>query len=134
MNKGLKLDFIDGKVSLNINETVDGYVSVIQSISMAIATTKGSDKIYPDKGTVIFESALKGKLVDEQSAQHESTFAGLQTLFFLQRVKTDSTKSISDLSLVSQILSGQMLDIKGNVIFADGDELNLELALAAEST
>ena len=82
--KGLKLTFTDAGLIEFTAEAVEGLACVRQNAMVVIGTSKGSDAIYPDKGTDLLRSSVRGVAHDVQSAQHVANFAALDVSTFVR--------------------------------------------------
>ena len=83
--KGLALQFSGASgITLAVTKKVTDFNCVAQNGMVNIACDKGSDFIYPDKGTTLYKDALAGKVPTFTDAYHYSNFAALDTRFFLK--------------------------------------------------
>lgn len=67
---------------LLLNETVEGKRLLQQKYLINTATTAGSDRIYPNRGTTLLAKAIGGAIINEKEAAHLGNFASLDTLHF----------------------------------------------------
>lgn len=67
---------------LLLDETVEGKLLLQQKYLINTATTAGSDKIYPDRGTNLLIGAIGGVIIDSNAAAHLGNFAALNTIHF----------------------------------------------------
>ncbi len=81
---GTKLIFDETGPRLDLGQKVTGFDSMVQNCLVNIGTHKGSDPLFPDRGTTLFQDGLRGRLVSEVWARHDCNFAALDTLAFAQ--------------------------------------------------
>lgn len=119
--EGLKLEFGDDGVRILTDERVKDLDADTQNILMSLGTMKGSDQIFPDRGTNLFLRGLQGRLVDEIVAGHEGNYAGADVIFFVSNNDPfDSTRErFRRILLTPVVFDGQHL------------EMNLELETTA---
>ena len=67
---------------LLLDETVEGKLLLQQKYLINTATTVGSDRIYPTRGTKLLSGAIGGAIIDNSSAVHLGNFAALDTIHF----------------------------------------------------
>jgi hypothetical protein len=92
--EGIKVNFLNGEIYIEPNEKITGFDATVQNALVNIGTRRGTDKIYPGKGTNILKSAVEGKIVGLNVANHESQIAALNTLFFSREYETSADLNI----------------------------------------
>jgi hypothetical protein len=92
--EGLKINFLNGDIHIEPTEKVTGFDATIQNALVNIGTRNGTDRIYPTKGTTILKSAVEGKIVGLNVANHEAQSAAIDTLFFSREYETSTDLSI----------------------------------------
>jgi hypothetical protein len=92
--EGIKINFLNGEIYIETTEKVDGFDATIQNALVNIGTRAGTDRIYPTKGTTILKSAVEGKIVGLNVANHETQAAAIDTLFFSREYETSTDLSI----------------------------------------
>lgn len=98
--KGLSIDFKGTSgITLAVTEFVTDFRATTQDGMLNIACTKGSDIIYPDRGTNLYKDALAGKVPTLTDAYHVSNFAALDTKFFLNSVIVDGGERVDKIVL-----------------------------------
>lgn len=81
--RDLKIKFNGSEDTMvSVTESVDGKLLLAQKYLVNAATTNGTDKVFPDRGTTIFASAIGGEIVDTNAAIHVGNFAAIDTLHF----------------------------------------------------
>ena len=112
--QGARINFLSSGCSLDFTSPVNDISCAIQNSLVNIATGKGSDLIFPLKGTDLYAQAVSGAIVDTNTAVHASSFAALDTLFFSasQNKSTDSETitavNIAPVSITGGSLSTQV--------------------------
>jgi hypothetical protein len=92
--EGIKVNFLNGEIYIEPTEKVTGFDATIQNALANIGTRRGTDRIYPDKGTNILKRAVEGKIVGLNVANHESQLAAIDTLFFSREYETSADLSV----------------------------------------
>lgn len=77
----IQFDGNDG-TRLVLNQIVEGKSVFEQKYLINTATTQGSDKIYPERGTSFLQQAIGGTLIDWNSSIHTGNFAATDTIYF----------------------------------------------------
>lgn len=72
-----------GKTRLDLTNYVEGKDLTVQKVLINIPTFKGSDKLYPDKGTSLLQQFIGAVVVNKNAAQHIANFAALDTIYFI---------------------------------------------------
>lgn len=65
-----------------LNESVEGKMLMQQKYLINTGTSKGTDKIFPQRGTDLMAGAIGGSIIDSVAAEHLGNFAALDTLYF----------------------------------------------------
>lgn len=83
--EGLYLKFTPtGDITLE-PQIVTGNKNLLrQNAAVILLTIPGTDKIYLTKGTELLTDAVKGKIIDINSASHSGNFAALKVQDFLR--------------------------------------------------
>lgn len=111
--RGIKLEFSDQGVKILPEQEVSDLDADTQNILMSFGTMKGSDEIFPLRGTNLFLRGLQGRLVDEIAAGHEGNFAANDVLEFVSGIDPfDSTRErIRRILLTPVVFDGQSLEM-----------------------
>ena len=109
--EGLKLEFGSEGVRILPQEAVADMDADVQNVLMNFGISKGSDQVFPDRGTDLFLKGLQGRLVDDITAGHEGNFAASDVLFFVtENDRFDSTRErIRRIYLFPVTFDGQSL-------------------------
>lgn len=109
---GLKLDFTPEGINILTSEMVEGVWANIQGALVNVGTGRGSDKTFVDRGTQLFELAVRNGIPSPNEAQHQANFAAVDTLFF-QREQERQTDADSPeaLRLTPASLGAQRLEL-----------------------
>lgn len=124
--KGLKLEFTQSGINILTSEMVEGVWANIQGALVNVGTSRGSDKTFVDRGTRLFELAVRNGIPSPNEAQHQSNFAAVDTLFF-QREQESQTDADSPgvLRLTPAGLGAQRLELDLFYQTTDGREFGL---------
>lgn len=114
MTRGLKLEFGDAGVKILTAAAVKGLEADTQNILMSLGTMKGTDQVYPLRGTNLFIRGLQGRLVDMISAGHEGNYAAADVLDFVSANDPfDATREkIHRIFLSPVLFDGQHLEME----------------------
>lgn len=117
--EGLKINFSKNNVYLDVGASNTGFNCTVQNALANIATRQGTDYIYTDKGTAILQSAVSGKIVGMNDANHEAQAAAIDTLFFSREFETaeDDTLKLGAVFIDPITYSGESLLL--NTSFTD---------------
>jgi len=125
--KGLKLILDEGGARFDESVAVEGFAAAVQNAMVGIATAKGSDRIYPKKGTGLFTAAVSGALVDPVAAAHHSNFAAVDTLFFSRTTDyADSPHKLAKIKLTPVVFDGRQMDLSAEFTSLNGDVLGVD--------
>lgn len=133
--KGIAVD-LTGAYSTKINFTqkVEGKTLQIQKYMINVATTAGSDFIFPNRGTELLSSAIGGALVAVNNLS--DGYAGVDTLYFCNYEESKSVYDSDDnivnftLSPSAYNLDQRSVTFTASITFADGKEIKTELGVA----
>lgn len=101
---GIKIQFNGRQSEILPDQTVSGFDATVQNSMVCVGTVAGSDRMFPAKGTNLLPSALQGRLINRQLAIHETNYASVDTLFFIN--ETDAEGAEERLAAVAlQILN-----------------------------
>jgi hypothetical protein len=117
--EGIKVNFLNGEIYIEPDEKVTAFDATIQNALVNIGTRQGTDRIYPSKGTSILKSAVEGKIVGFNVANHESQLAALDTLFFSREYETSTDLSIRLGKVFMDTLSYEDNKLKINAAFSN---------------
>lgn len=125
MRKDIRILFDGDNTGFDFSEPVLDFESIIQDALVNTATIRGSDPIYEDRGTNLLSEAVKGNLIDINSAIHASNFASIDTLLFMRQTEDNLTNplrlSMYELQPVNFTYSG--LQLNATFISSDGETI-----------
>ena len=120
--EGIKINFLNGEVYMDPNEKVTGFDATIQNALANIGTRKGTDRMYPDKGTNLLKRAVEGKIVGLNVANHETQLSAIDTLFFSREYETSTDLSIRLGKVFMDTLSYDGAKLRINAAFTNFSE------------
>lgn len=82
--EGLGIDFNKGGAVLSAARKVVDFETIAQNGLVNLATVVGTDEMYPAKGTELYLPSTIGSVTKYEDAYHQSNFAALDTVSFLQ--------------------------------------------------
>lgn len=77
----IKFDGNDGTCFI-LDKIVEDKSLFEQKYLINTATSQGTDKIYPQRGTNLLASAIGGTIVDWNASMHAGNFAATDTIYF----------------------------------------------------
>jgi len=80
--KGLKIQIDESGVGDILPETINDIGCNHQNAAVIVSTMKGTDKMFPAKGTNLLLAGLRNEMFNSISAQHVANFAALDTIVF----------------------------------------------------
>jgi len=123
--QGLRLKFNDDKVAIDYTAPLETVVDCLsQNAVVNTATHANSDKIYTNKGTTFFKSAVSGNIFDTSRAAHASNFAAYESKIFINSTLPVSQNELLEsfvLSLVDIDKTGTMT-VKAKSRSSEGTE------------
>ena len=128
--KGIRLNFNDkGKAIMDSELPIEDFDSTIQNVVVTVASEKNSDRIYPKKGSYIYNDAVKGGLFNIDAVHHACNFASLDVFnFFGSSMRSDVEERINTLSLEPEVEEGSsVVTIKISAQSTLGNYSNLTL-------
>ena len=126
MIKGIKLDFTADGVRILTDDTVEDFNALVQNCLVNIATTKGTDRIFPEKGTDLLKDGVVGLLTSTGAVVASSTFASVNTLFFIRETDYDDTEeSIENITLEPVNFELNLLELQTQFLSTQGKIVGL---------
>lgn len=126
--KGIYLKFEEGGAVFDFTTHIKDRGCTVQNCMVIIATSQGSDKTYPDKGTNLMIAGARGALINRQAAIHHSNFAALDTISFHRRYGNASGGELSKIRLQPALFNGSQLELDCAFEFADGTSIGVTTA------
>lgn len=98
--KSLRVDFQNGRASVDFNREVSGIDILVPRTVAAIFNTKGSDRTHPTRGTSL-GARLAGSAMGPVGVQHECNFAMVGVAkYFRTEVAPDAASAFSSARMV----------------------------------
>lgn len=97
----LKIDF-GGMCRLDLGATVSGKDATAQKCLVVAVTDKGSDRLFPDKGTDLLKGCTGAVIVSGNASTHLCNFAALDVLYFVNAtdgLDPDAVSGLADYDL-----------------------------------
>ena len=107
--KGLKIQINENGVNGIVPETINDIGCTHQNAIVILTTMKGTDKMFPDKGTNLLLAGLRNEMFNPVATQHVANFAALDTIVFCNKHINPTYGSLALLSLrllVSNLATG----------------------------
>ena len=99
--RGLALSFLEGGATLGVVTEVSGKKAMAQNAAVNVVTAKGSDKVFPDRGTDLLARITRAGLPNPETMLHVCNFAASDVLFFCRSV--DFATDADSLALVKLV-------------------------------
>lgn len=125
--KGLSVDFTGSSPKLNWNETSED--TDTQNILVNIATAKGSDAVYADRGTDLLKKFAESGFVSAGFAQHKANFAAMDTKTFYNVTRGETSRQLNSIVLEVTPLSLQSLQLHLRLGYEGTLTTNIEATL-----
>lgn len=115
--KGIRLHMNgDADTLFDFRSPVEGKEHYSQKMLVNLATEKGSDPIFEERGTDILAEAIGGVIIDTATAKHLGNFAALDSVIFV------TGGAYSDLKSDEEAVKDMVVDC--SVTIRDVDTLN----------
>lgn len=120
--RSLKIQFTTSGASLVTNTTVEGNNATAQACLVNIGTRRGSDRVFPSRGTNLFRETLTRRWVSSERATHALSFAGIDTVFFVRANEPASTPDkVSKITSATPVIIGNRVVVTLSLKFKSGD-------------
>lgn len=120
MKKSLLLEFPESGTRLVTSQAASGAANVFQLVAVNLGTIRGSDPVFPEKGTGFFTSVVRGAIGGQASLQHLAQFAALDTKTFVNDFLPEE-EQIEDLTVLTTKRVGQNISTRVDVGLRSGD-------------
>lgn len=136
--KGIKLHMNGDRDTLfDFRAPVEGKKHYAQKMLVNLATERGSDPLYPDRGTTLLTGAIGGVIIDTASASHLGNFAALDTVVFvnggaypeLKENEAEMDDAVVDINITLRDVDMKEQRVAFDVAFVHGD-----LTMSSNST
>lgn len=113
-----------GQTYIDLNNSVEDKNVTTQKVLINLATIKGTDHLYADKGTDLLKQCIGAVMVNKNAAQHISNFAALDTIYFINDtdgLDVDDPSGLAnvDLELIGYNPKDGAVSFKSTVYFPD---------------
>lgn len=117
----------NGRTFIDLNKSVSGKLLTAQKCLINIPTLRGSDALYPDKGTTLLQECIGATLVNTTAVTHVANYAALDTLYFINRtdgldVNDPTGLEQLDLNLLDFDATTSQVTFESIVYFPDGTQ------------
>lgn len=130
----IRFDGVSGTV-FDFDRDVSGKGAEEQRYIINTATDKGSDRLYPSRGTDLMDGVLHGMVVDYNSAAHLGNFAALDTTSFMGAVGPSSRMLHDDAVYLMSVVplsytnSSRLLNYTVSFTFRDGSATSTSVTI-----
>ena len=117
------------------NSPVEGKDMYAQKCLLNLATERGSDPLYADRGTDLHKAAIGGSLLSDNAIAHAGNFAALSTVMFVNGEDYAAVSGSPDLvhncNMQPDLLdkNSSTLVFKVSFRFKDGTETNSDFTV-----
>lgn len=113
---------------IDLTKSVDDHTTLAQSCLALSVTVKGSDILFPDKGTDLQAGVINLNIINTLYTSHVSNFAALDILSFLEKNTTYQQNQVEvadiDMGIINASEYGESLKLYQKVYFTDGTFTN----------
>lgn len=123
--KGIRIHF-DGQDNtvFDFRSAATDKELLAQQVLINIATTAGSDPVFPDRGTTLHQDAINGLAVNKTEASHIGNFAALDTKLFLRSTgaATEDGVTVARLNVdpINYDILSNKISYEVQIVFSDG--------------
>jgi hypothetical protein len=127
--KGLAIVFEADGATLSSTASVSGFATIAQNGLVNIATIKGSDALYPKRGTALYSGGVAGKIPTYSLAYHAANFAALDTTSFIRSTdySTVSYERLKKVSLKPALYEGTRMRLNAFFLGVDGTTIGKDI-------
>lgn len=131
MTQSIALKFeAGGGMRLMPDLKVSGMEAVVQNALVNLTTDAETDTLFPERGTVLFRSALSGGIFNFRSASHACNFAAVDTLFFSREHEVaDAADKLAELVVDPSYLDVNRLDVQVSFESVGGQKMSFNYNL-----
>lgn len=83
--RDFKIEFSEKGAKLNLFQSVTGGELLSQKVGVNLSTIKGSDTLFPDRGSTMLKEATAGLLFSRSKIRTSAIIAGTDTILFLNK-------------------------------------------------
>lgn len=129
MKRGIKINFTENGPTILTGEAVEDNDAMLQNIGINVATSKGTDRIFAERGTDLLSSMLKYGYVSDTYAQHQANFAAIDTKVFFRATRPSSVPEISSITMKTSRAPNNRVLLSTKVSFGTNLPLNTTVTL-----
>lgn len=114
-----------GQTRIDLERDVRDKAVTAQKVLINLPIIKGTDQLYPERGTDLLKQCIGAVIVNKNAAQHIANFAALDTIYFINDtdgLDIDDPNGLADvdLTLTSYDAQVQSVSFDSVVYFPDG--------------
>lgn len=123
--KDLKISFNGDASTIKLNETVDDKNLYEQKVLINLVTARGSDRVFPSRGTKLLADSIYGRVYSKTGAAHVGNFAALDTIYFIRSTDPKDIQNadylINDVNVYTISYNNQehVLNMSVQVVYKD---------------
>lgn len=118
--EGLGIKFEDAGAKFNFEEKLDSKRLIVQNYLVNTANIRGSNLVFPQKGTNLLRALNGGIVFDRTTAVHQANFAATDTLIYETSQQNDLDLTVDRFTLFIKDLNPQNLTLTTFFEFSDG--------------
>lgn len=127
---GIRIIFSEDGIRFDFDNPVKDFECTAQNALVNIGTRKGSDPMFPERGTDLLKTALSGAIVDLNSAAHASNLAAVDTLFFSRTwEQAGNTERMAKVQLDPLSIQDRCLQLDAVFTSTDGNQIGTSTPL-----
>ena len=123
--KGIKLDLTGSVPRLDLGSPVSGRDGLLQNASVNFVVERGSDRVFPERGTRLLSQETLGLRIDSMGIRHLCGFAATDTLTFTKNF----SQEISEIRAIPMAYDEGRLKVDLGFRFSDGSVVGRGLAV-----
>lgn len=123
---GIGLIFTSAGAYFQFDRRISGFPATVQNALVNVATRKGSDPCFSERGTDLQLDGVRGRMVNPSSAQQSADFAALHTTAFSRMSGGDALQRFH---LKVQGLAGSRVMLEIAAEGANGDTVGNTVSL-----
>lgn len=122
---GTRIDFTDG-ARFDFENPNRDFACTVQNALVNVGTDKGSDPLYPGRGTRLKIDGAEGRMINSAWSTHAANFAALRTLSFIQQTDRQTNPfKLQSFVLRCRELKDQTVKLDVQATSQDGTQIGL---------